>query len=67
MLYHVKFHIDQQALGFDERRVAVRDAEAQRAREIREEGRLHGLWRRADGGGAIFVIEHDAFPLSKPR
>ena len=60
MLYHVKFNLDQQALGFDERRAQVSAAEAERAKAVKADGRLFGLWRRADCGGAIFVIDADS-------
>ena len=60
MLYHAKLHIDHQALGFDERRADVSAAEARRAKEIQAEGRLVGVWRRADAGGAIFIVDCDS-------
>jgi muconolactone D-isomerase len=57
MLFHIKFHIDQQSLGFGELRTTVAAAEGERAVAARKDGRLKALWRRADGGGAIFVID----------
>lgn len=57
MLFHVKFHIDQQSLGFGDQRTEVAAAEAARAVAARETGELKGLWRRADCGGAIFVVD----------
>ena len=60
MLYHVAFHIDHQALGFDERRAQVSAAEGERAVQLLRAGRLIGLWRRADCGGAIFVIDAES-------
>ena len=60
MLYHVRFNIDHQALGFGPERMQVSQAEAERARVLKAAGRLLGLWRRADCGGAIFVIDADS-------
>jgi muconolactone delta-isomerase len=60
MLYHVQFNIDHQALGFDARRNEVSAAEAERAVAIQAEGRLLGIWRRADLSGAIFVIDAES-------
>ncbi len=64
MLYHVTLNIDHQALGFDGQRGRVSAAEAERAKEIQAEGRLIGVWRRADTGGAIFIVDcgsHEEF------
>ncbi len=57
MLYHVTFHTDHQALGFDEQRSRVRADELQRAVAIQQEGRLMGFWARADLGGVVFVLD----------
>lgn len=57
MLYLVKFDIDQQALGFGPEREKVSSAEGERAKAVKKEGRLKGLWRRADCGGAVFVLD----------
>ncbi len=57
MLYLVKFDIDHQSLGFDEARDQISAAEGERAIAVKKEGRLMGLWRRADCGGAIFVLD----------
>ena len=64
MLYHVTFHTDHQALGFDDQRERVMTAELHRAVETRRAGRLLGFWSRADLGGVIFVVDaesHTAF------
>lgn len=60
MLYHVIFHTDHQALGFDEQRGRIIDAEVQRAVEVQQEGRLMGFWARADLGGAIFILDTES-------
>lgn len=60
MLYHVKFTIDHQSLGFGPERGEVAAAEGERAKAVFAEGRLKGLWRRADCGGAIFVIDAES-------
>lgn len=60
MLYHVTFHTDHQALGFAEQRRRVIDDELQRASEVQQEGRLIGLWARADPGGAIFILDAES-------
>ncbi|TRW16710.1 muconolactone Delta-isomerase [Glacieibacterium frigidum] len=57
MLYHVKIQIDQQALGFDAQREQIASADAAQALELKEAGALKALWRRADAGGSIFVVE----------
>lgn len=57
MLYLVRVHIDQHALGTAERRAEIADAEARRAREVQAAGQLLGLWRRADATGAVFVVD----------
>ena len=60
MLYHVTFHTDHQALGFDEQRSRVANDEIQRAIDVQKQGRLIGLWVRADLGGAIFILDAES-------
>ena len=66
MIYHVTFHTDHQALGFDEQRRNVSTDELERAVQVREEGRLLGFWVRADCGGVVFILDaesHEALML----
>jgi muconolactone delta-isomerase len=57
MLYQVTFDIDRQALGFGENAMKVRTAETERAVKAQQEGKLIGLWRRADCGGVVFILD----------
>jgi muconolactone delta-isomerase len=57
MLYLVRFELDQQALGFGEKRREIGTAEAENSRRLLASGRLMGLWRRADGGGVVYVVD----------
>lgn len=57
MLYLIKFHVDHQALGFGPQRTEIAAAEARRAADVQAAGQLIGLWRRADTGGAVFVVD----------
>ena len=56
MLYHVTFSMDRQALAASGKTEMVRVAEMERATTARQEGRLLGLWRRADGDGVVFIL-----------
>ena len=60
MLYLVKLYVDQQAVGFGDKRIEIGAGDAAQARIWKTEGRLMGLWRRADCGGAIFVIDAES-------
>jgi muconolactone delta-isomerase len=60
MLYHVKFNIDHQSLGFGERRQQISAAEAERAAAVQAQGRLIGIWRCADLSGAMFIIDAES-------
>ena len=57
MLYQVTFDIDRQALGSGENATKVRAAETERAVKAQREGKLIGLWLRADCGGVVFVLD----------
>jgi muconolactone delta-isomerase len=57
MLYQVTFDIDRQALGSGENAMKVRAAETERAVMAQREGKLIGLWLRADCGGVIFILD----------
>ena len=57
MLYQVTFDIDRQALGSAENAMKVRAAETERAVRAQREGKLVGLWLRADCGGVVFVLD----------
>jgi muconolactone delta-isomerase len=57
MLYQVTFDIERQALGFGEDATKVRAAETERAVKAQQEGKLIGLWRRADCGGVVFILD----------
>ena len=60
MLYLVKTIIDRNALAQCGDREAVMAAESARANEVKAEGRLLGIWRRADCGGSAFIVEADS-------
>ncbi|PJG46374.1 hypothetical protein CAF53_19515 [Sphingobium sp. LB126] len=60
MLYLVKLYADQQALGGGDKRIEIGAGDAAQARLWKAEGRLMGLWRRADCGGAVFVIDAES-------
>jgi muconolactone delta-isomerase len=60
MLYHVTFTIDRQAAGFAEREAELTAAQAKRVAEVHNEGRLLGVWRRADCGGSMGVIDSES-------
>lgn len=57
MLYQVTFDIDRQALGSGENAMKVRAAETERAVKAQREGKLIGLWLRADCGGVVFILD----------
>jgi muconolactone delta-isomerase len=57
MLYLVKAYADRASMNNNPDIAAAMAGEAQRSHEIRAEGRLIGLWRRADGNGSIFIVD----------
>lgn len=57
MLYLVKAFLDRAAFNACPDQRAVLEGEARRSLEVRAEGRLIGLWRRADCGGSIFIVD----------
>lgn len=57
MLYQVTFDIDRHALGSGENAMKVRAAETERAVKAQREGKLIGLWLRADCGGVVFILD----------
>ncbi|ATE63839.1 muconolactone Delta-isomerase [Rhizorhabdus dicambivorans] len=57
MLFHVTFHLDRQSPAFVERQAELVEAQNRQVAEVQKEGRLVGLWRRADWNGSIGVID----------
>ena len=57
MLYLVKVTLDRHAFAACEYAAAMAAAEAERANVIKGEGRLIGVWRRADCGGSVFIVD----------
>lgn len=57
MLYLVMPHADRAAIATCPDIETYFAGEAARSHEVRREGRLLGLWRRADGNGSVFIVD----------
>lgn len=60
MIYLVKATLDRAAFNKCPNPQEVLTAEGKRGQEIKAEGRVLGIWRRADCGGSVFVVDAES-------